>query len=1568
MSINQQQITEARKVYELYWESYLKGDEQTFTTTLDEEVTGIWTAESEVFNNKAEVVSCVHATLDQVAGKTELRNRDVRLTAVDGLIQISEFTDLYLLIDGTWTFYAKLRLSTFMRFVAGEWKIYSQHASFPDHRTADGETFAPEQIKQENLQLREAVKRRTIELESKNRELGIEACLERVRTQAMAMRTPNELPGVCERLFLELRALGFSELRNAMINIHNDEKASFINYDYSDTLGQSITPLTFTTHPLIEKQIKQIRSAQDAFSETVFTGKELEDWKAFRKSRGEKDDPRIDSTSALYYYFYSIGIGSIGISTFGPVGEQKLELLKRFRNVFDFAYRRYLDVAQAEARVKEAQIEVSLERVRAVAMSMKKPAEMIEVCRVISDQLKLLNVANIRNIQTAIINEEKGTYLNYEYFTQYDTSSILEIVTKLHPVVEEFVQEIHKAADAFFTKSFSGDALKDWIAYRKQTNQNADPILEQATSVHYYFYSIGPGALGISTYAPLRDEELDLFKQFRNVFDLAYRRFIDIEQAEAQAREAQIEAALERVRSRTMAMHRSDELSEVSHVLFEQLKKLGEVGDQVSIALFDEERQVLILYATIYGSQLNRAAETGYDESPVIGRIYNAWKDGQRTAVFDLRDQELTAYLKFRAERASRAGQLLDSDLNRWVIHCAYFSKGVLSCSTQEPRPTEVLQLLERFAGVFELTYTRFLDLKQAEAQAREATIEAALERVRSKAMAMRDSGDLSAASGLVFTELRKLGITSVRCGVVLLSRESRQGSLYFTYSSSQSDTLAHVGVLNFTGHPSLIKQYDLWLKHEDYFVTLKNEELLAYYEWLYREVPIPFIPRKEDKQEEHGYYFYFSEGQFYAWTKERYSPEQLAVLGRFKGIIELTFRRYLDIQKAEAQAREAQIEASLERVRSKAMAMHKSDDLNAAVATVFEELDKLKLGMSRCGIGILSKEKRSADVWTTSKNEQGLVVNVSGDESMDIHPLLQGAFEAYLKQENFSYVLQGEDLTNYYRALGETNFRLPGAEEMATQAGTLKQYYYVATFASGGLFAFRDTDFTDEAKVVMNRFAAVFDLTYTRFQDLKKAEAQAKEAQIEASLERVRSRTLAMQKSDELAETAAVLFQQLIALGIAPNRLYIAIIKEENGETEFWITDEDGSKVSAGFAVNLKQNRTFQKMFEGWQLGKTSVTIDMQGEELQEYFRQLSSLNVPFKEGLSQTRRVQNIAYFSKGFLGIASPNEQPEETTTLLERFAAVFNLTFTRFNDLKLAEAQAHQAHLDLIQLQAEKKRAEEALSELRATQVQLLQQEKLASLGQLTAGIAHEIKNPLNFVNNFSSVSAELLDEISEEISKSPELQNGDVPQLLADVKTNLGKIIEHGTRADSIVKSMLQHSRGGSGKTEPIDLNALIKEYVNLAFHGMRAGKNPINVDIVLEFQESLGKVSVIAEDFSRVIINLCQNAFDAMRDKVNADDRKTGSMSYLPTLTVRTRRDANRVVIEIADNGPGIPESIKEKILQPFFTTKKGTQGTGLGLSITHDIVKAHGGEVTIETNTQGGATFVVALPADTQH
>ncbi|HAY33243.1 MAG TPA: hypothetical protein DCY06_03835 [Bacteroidetes bacterium] len=446
------------------------------------------------------------------------------------------------------------------------------------------------------------------------------------------------------------------------------------------------------------------------------------------------------------------------------------------------------------------------------------------------------------------------------------------------------------------------------------------------------------------------------------------------------------------------------------------------------------------------------------------------------------------------------------------------------------------------------------------------------------------------------------------------------------------------------------------------------------------------------------------------------------------------------------------------------------------------------------------------------------------------------------------------------------------------------------------------------------------------------------------------------MQNSNELAETAAIVFKQLINLGIEPNRLFIGIIHDERGQIEAWATDEDGSRVSTEFMIYINANASVKKMYEGWVEKKSSVIIDMQGKELKEYLHYIGDvLHVPFKGGLSQKRRVQIIAYFSKGFIGMASPDPQPEETVKLLERFAAVFNLTFTRFNDLKIAEKHAEQAELDLIILQTEKKRAEEALTELRATQTQLIHSEKMASLGELTAGIAHEIQNPLNFVNNFSEVNTELIDELNQEIEKG----NFDEAALIAkDIKENEEKIKHHGKRAEGIIKGMLQHSRSSSGVKESVNINILADEYLRLAYHGLRAKDKTFNAKMETDFDESIGKVNVVPQDFGRVILNLITNAFYAVMEKKNLNPD-----GYVPTVTLSTKKTGDRIEIRVKDNGNGIPKKVLDKIFQPFFTTKPTGQGTGLGLSLSYDIIKAHGGELKVETKEGEGAEFVISLP-----
>jgi signal transduction histidine kinase len=489
----------------------------------------------------------------------------------------------------------------------------------------------------------------------------------------------------------------------------------------------------------------------------------------------------------------------------------------------------------------------------------------------------------------------------------------------------------------------------------------------------------------------------------------------------------------------------------------------------------------------------------------------------------------------------------------------------------------------------------------------------------------------------------------------------------------------------------------------------------------------------------------------------------------------------------------------------------------------------------------------------------------------------------------------------------------------------------------------------------------------------------------VEAALNHVVAQTASMRTAADLQRIIPLIWKELNELHVPFIRCGVFIFDEEAAQVQMHLSAPNG-KALATTEFPYNEIEIIQRVIKSWQKGKIcreywrtddfkiwAAFLTKHGliDSIESYFNQ---------HKMPDTLHLHFIP-FEQGMLYTGSRSPLSDEQLKTVQALADSFSVAYARYEDFRKLE----QNNQNLIR----------TLEELKAAQDQLVQQEKLASLGQLTAGIAHEIKNPLNFVNNFSEVSLELVEEAREEVrretddggresekaqlrqgfdeqAKVKSEKSGDaisvnvettslILEILNDIEANLRKIHEHGSRADGIVKSMLMHSRGGDGKIEPTPLNPLIKEYVYLAFHGMRAAKDPINVDIDLLLDETIVEVSLIAEDFSRVILNVCSNAFDAMRDKLTGDGRP--GTGYVPKLTVRTHQTVSDITIEIEDNGPGIPDEIRDKILQPFFTTKKGTQGTGLGLSITNDIVKAHGGSLKIGSEIDKGSTFIIELP-----
>lgn len=1386
MKLTKKLEKEIKESYIEYWDCYMRGDTRKFMTyiTPDMHLTG--TTESEVIKGRAAIHKFILATKTQVVGKVQMRNRKLQVTSFEKHFLIFDQFHLYLLIDKTWTFYAKFRISTIARQDGKGWKYIQQHASIPDTSTEEGETISFQKMSKENRELRDAVKRRTIELEDKNRELEIETALEKVRAVAMGMKKADDMLSICKTISHQLAQLGVKEIRNVQTAIFNESGGTYMNYEYYAKHKKTIITETSYTNNKTHKAfaLKMLKGKGEIFI-THIKGQKVKDWITYQKTTNVFIDRFLEKASSLNYYWHSLGPVALGISTYAPLSKEDLKLFSRFLNVFELSYRRYLDIERAEAQTRESQIQLALERVRAAAMAMHKPGDLSAIGKIIYDELKKLGFESIRNTEMIINNDRKETVTSYHH-SEYGKQEVVEIGYRENPVVRKWANDLRKTEDAFVPVSIKAKEIKKWDQYRRQLGYKSDPGMAKAKAIYYYSYSIGLGALSISTWQLLVDEQVKLLERFRNVFKLSYQRYIDIAKAEAQAREAQIQLALERVRARTMAMQKSDELPEAATLLFQQVQSLGMPAWSAGYCIWNEDKSAVTLWMSSEGVlQPPFIAPTTEDE--LFIEMRKGHEKGKLLHVVEMGGKKLQEHYKYM-RTLPVVGEVLDSIIEAGhplpafqVMHYAYFSKGYLLFITYEPVP-DAHDIFKRFASVFDQTYTRFLDLQKAEAQAREAKIEVALETIRSRSLSMQKSEELSLVIREVLKKFEELGITmESRVAIIIELNNDRRELNQWVASPNFSVTHASTP---YTKHIILDNLWNAWESGVDFYTkSYPTEVKNSYFNYLF----------------EHS---------------------------SFKD---------------------------------------------------FENIDEIRL-------------------WI-------------------------------LEQEFYSLSLVFEKNSS----IGIANYtNIPLSK--------------------------------DEINIV-KRFSKVFEQAYIRFLDLQKAEAQTREAKIETALERVRSRSLAMHKSEELSELVAVLYEKMNELGVLSDGININVIKEGAKDFESWLA-APGQSYALCFHVPYFNHPVINEIMEAIKTKKELLTKVYSFEEKTSFFNYLYN-NTDFKN-LPEDRKKMvlesknwevSIAFAKNTALSLHSYSGKvfSDSENEILKRFAKVFEQSYTRFLDLQKAEAHAEEARLNLIQIKAEKQKAEDALNELQVTQKQLIQSEKMASLGELTAGIAHEIQNPLNFVNNFSEVSKELLDEMKDALEKG---DAEEAKEIAKDVIQNLEKINHHGRRADSIVKGMLQHSRSSTGQKEPTDINALADEYLRLAYHGLRAKDKLFNAAMKTDFDESIGNINIIPQDMGRVILNLITNAFyevDKKKKQVGGD--------YAPTVIVSTKREKDSVAIRVKDNANGIPPKVLDKIFQPFFSTKPTGQGTGLGLSLSYDIVKAHGGELKVETKEGDGTVFTIQLP-----
>ena len=1451
----------------------------------------------------------------------------------------------------------KFRISFIFEYHEGRWLLVHSHTSTPDPQRTDAEVWPIEDLKKRTEFLEKSLEEKLAELQDKNRELEVEAALERVRSKTMAMHNSRDVGSTVITLYDEVMKLGLDQSLRCGIGILEGTEHMetwSVNYSPSGKVDLKMGMLDMTIHPMLVGLKKAWKSKKKGYTYD-FIGKDvIKYYTALNKEPEYPFNADLKTLPKNVYhnsFFYSSGI--LFAFAENPISKEAAKVLNRFAKVFGQTYRRYLDLKKAEEQAREATIEGALERVRASSMAMHRSEQLPETSQVLFEQFALLGNLPDR-ISICIIKEEEnlielwatdqiGSQLDHRY-----SGSLAEAttMTKVHKAWKEGKDSI--------VIDLSGQRLKDWLRYIKEDVRLPidDSNIKGRRVQQAAFFS--KGLLLCTTNEPVADETMDLLIRFAKVFDQTYTRFLDLQKAEAQAREARVEAALERVRAASMAMHKTDELAKVVMVLFQQFSELELDFYQVWINIFIIEEGYSNCWFSPVEGVIDKAYTARVPLAPFEESSIKSWRAGEEFSYLSWRGlkevDEITKSLSEMTGHESFIRIQKKKRMDRMEIVDSNHKYGVLAMAKNNDITDNDRRILKRFSKVFEQTYTRFLDLQNAESQAREAQIEVALERVRSRAMAMHHTDELTDVLGVLFDQFDFLGINPALTHLTLFDEANETFTLRITTGGKKrviAEQLIDVNAVE-----SWKTSFANWKKSELHAVDCIDyppEILPAVWELL-DEVMSALPEGQKLVPEDFPDGLYTTQGHckygFIGFNhSRRATEEEKEIVVRFAKEFGRLYQRFLDLQKAETQTREAQIEIALERVRSRTMAMHRSEELSEVAYVLFEELKGLGVQLRWCWFSIFDEDLKGMKAWYTDTDGQfnPTPIHQKFKDFKDV----KFVFKAWKNNDPICfYEIKGPALVAYVNELGKNpDFRKGPTYRTFKKEISGCLYQTHAIFKQGyiGYSSFKPRK--NETLQFIERFAKSFEQTYTRFLDLQKAEAQAKEATKQASLDRVRGQIASMRTAADLERITPLVWNELTTMNVPFIRCGVFIIDEPTEIVEVYLSAPDGHSLGV-LHLQFNANPITANTVAHWRKGSI-FNEHWNREEFISWTRSLMEQgqisDKTTYQGAANPPDSLNLHFipFTQGMLYVGSENPLNNEQIELVQSLADTFAIAYARYEDF--------------TKLEKAKQSAETTLSELKTTQNQLVQSEKMASLGELTAGIAHEIQNPLNFVNNFSEVSVELIEEMNEELKK------GDLKEAQAiaeDVKQNLDKITHHGKRADGIVKGMLQHSRSSSGQKEPTDINVLADEYLRLAYHGLRAKDKTFNATMETDFDESIDKINVIPQDIGRVILNLITNAFYVVSER-----KLQQPNGYEPTVSVKTKKNGNQVLISVKDNGKGIPQKVLEKIFQPFFTTKPTGEGTGLGLSMSYDIVKAHGGELKVETNEGEGSQFIIILP-----
>ncbi|MEJ2163066.1 MAG: hypothetical protein P8X60_07065, partial [Robiginitalea sp.] len=514
-------------------------------------------------------------------------------------------------------------------------------------------------------------------------------------------------------------------------------------------------------------------------------------------------------------------------------------------------------------------------------------------------------------------------------------------------------------------------------------------------------FFVTEGILFAFTHNPLTEEAKWVLERFANVFGQTYRRYLDLQKAEAQAREAQIEASLERVRASTMAMHNTEDIADTVATFFDELLGLG-LGNSTRCGIgILSPSEVMKVWTASIKNKNEIALHSGSLQMhghPVLKGVQKAWSEEKSLFEYTLAGEDKLRYFKVINQAPDYPVKISLDNLTNSIYHYSFvFPQGVLFVFSESPLTEEIRDIFTRFASVFGQTYTRFLDLESAEARARESEIEAALERVRAKAMAMHGSEDLRQTISAIFEELKHLNVRSLRMGLGLINPDKPEGEIVASYIDDNDQIIEVSGKMKFEGHPVLERIYDHFKKGLDYIDFLQGDEITSYYAALNQSIDVKGYGTDT---RHYGCFLPFQEGGIYAWAAEPHTDEQIDILKKFSRVVEITYRRYKDLVEAEAREKEAVKQASLDRVRAEIASMRTTEDLERITPLVWKELTTLGIPFFRCGVFIMDEANQMVHVYLTTPEGDALAAM---DLPFDFEvSLIQQGVEYWKKQKPF--------------------------------------------------------------------------------------------------------------------------------------------------------------------------------------------------------------------------------------------------------------------------------------------------------------------------------------------------------------------------------------------------------------------------------------------------------------------------------------------------------------------------------------------------------------------------------------